>query len=74
MDFRKMKGTFTMLNDWVIEFFRPAVQIGLKKSAMVLNDDIFTRFATNDALSAINFLQLTYTGQRYSFSVNRLFP
>ena len=58
MDFRKMKGTFTMLNDWVIDFFRPAVQIGLKKSAMVLNDDIFTQFASNDALGKVKLIQI----------------
>ena len=54
MDFRKIKGAFTMLNDWTIDFFRPAVHIGLKKSAMVLNDDIFTQFASNDAITKIN--------------------
>lgn len=58
MDFRKMKGTFTGLNDWVIEFFKPAVELGLKKSAMVLNNDIFTAFASNDAISKVKLIQL----------------
>ena len=58
MDFRKMKGTFTMLNDWTIEFFRPAVEIGLKKSAMVLNNDIFTKFASNDAIGKVKLIQI----------------
>jgi len=53
-----MKGTFTMLNDWTIELFRPAVQIGLKKSAMVLNDDIFTAFASQDALRKVKLIQI----------------
>ncbi|MBN1950274.1 MAG: hypothetical protein JW801_03670 [Bacteroidales bacterium] len=58
MDFRKMKGTFSMLNDWTIDFFRPAVQIGLKKSAMVLNEDIFTAFAADDALKKVKLIQI----------------
>lgn len=58
MDFRKMKGTFTMLNDWVIEFFRPAVEQGLEKSAMILNDDVFTQFASNDAIRKVKMIQI----------------
>lgn len=58
MDFRNMKGTFTMLNDWVIETFRPAVAMGLKKTAMILNEDIFTQFAANDALKKVTLIKI----------------
>lgn len=58
MDFRKMKGTFTMMNDWVIENLRPAVELGLAKNAMILNDDVFTAFAANDALKKVTLIQI----------------
>ncbi|MEQ9440894.1 MAG: hypothetical protein RIG62_17740 [Cyclobacteriaceae bacterium] len=58
MDFRAMKGTFTFLNDWVIQTLTPAVALGLKKGAMVLNEDIFTAFSANDAISKVTLIQL----------------
>ena len=58
MDFRNMKGTFTFLNDWVIQTMRPAVELGLKKGAMILNEDIFTAFSANDAISKVTLIQL----------------
>lgn len=58
MDFRKMKGTFTMMNDWVIENLRPAIELGLTKNALILNDDVFTAFAANDALKKITLIQI----------------
>jgi len=58
MDFRGILGTFTMLNDWVIDFFKPAVELGLKKSAMVLNNDIFTAFASNDAIKKVKLIEV----------------
>lgn len=58
MDFRNMKGTFTMLNDWVIEFFRPAAATGLKKCAMVLREDVTLDFAVSDALKKVKIVQL----------------
>ena len=58
MDFRQMKGTFTMLNDWAIETFRPAVEMGLSKCAMILNNDIFTAFASNDAINKVRLIQI----------------
>lgn len=58
LDFRKMKGTFTGLNEWVIETMRPAIAKGLTKSAMVVNDDVFIAFAANDALKKITLIQV----------------
>lgn len=58
MDFREMKGTFTGLNDWVIDKFRPLVALGLKKSGMILNDDIFTSFAADDASKKVKLIEL----------------
>lgn len=49
-DLRNLKGTFTQLNDWLIETFKPASQLGLKFAAMVKNDDIFTAFAIDDVM------------------------
>ena len=57
-DFRNMKGTFTMLNDFVVQLFRPAVEQGLKKSAMVLNNDVFTAFSSDDAIKKISLIQV----------------
>lgn len=57
-DFRQMKGTFTQLNDWVIETFRPAVELGFKYDAMVLNDDVFTAFAANDVTKKVTLVEI----------------
>ena len=58
MDFRKMKGTFTMLNQWVIDTLRPSVELGLKKGAMILNEDAFTLFSANDAIKKVKLIQI----------------
>ena len=57
-DLRNMKGTFTQINDWLVETFRPAIELGLKYSAMVLNDDIFTAFAANDIAGKVKIIKL----------------
>ncbi|MBN2611142.1 MAG: hypothetical protein JXB00_06265 [Bacteroidales bacterium] len=52
-----MKGTFTQLNDWIVNTFRPATQLGLRYAAMIMNDDIFTEFAANDIINKSKVLQ-----------------
>ena len=47
-DFRKMKGTFTSLTGWIIKEMSPAIEMGLKYDAMIVNEDIFTTFAIED--------------------------
>lgn len=55
---KKMKGTFTQLNDWLVETFRPAVELGFKYEAMILNDDVFTAFAANDITHKVKLIQI----------------
>jgi len=56
-DLRKLKGTFTQLNDWLVETFRPATELGLKYAALVLNEDVFTAFAANDVMKKAKIVQ-----------------
>ncbi len=56
-DFKQMKGTFTQMNTWLVETFRPATQLGLKYEAMILNDDVFTEFAANDVIKKATVVQ-----------------
>lgn len=57
-DFRKMKGTFTGLTGWVVQEMSPAIEMGLKYDAMVVNDDIFTSFAIEDFIKKTPRLQI----------------
>jgi hypothetical protein len=57
-DLREMKGTFTSMNDFLVDTFRPAVELGFRHSAMVLNNDIFTGFATNDLIKKSKIVQI----------------
>jgi len=57
-DFREMQGTFTGLNAWVIEKLKPALKNGYKRTALVLNEDIFTLFAANDAVKQITMIEV----------------
>lgn len=57
-DLRLLKGTFTKLNAWVVEQMRPAIQMGLKYDAMVVNQDIFTSFAIDDLMKKVSVLEI----------------
>lgn len=57
-DFKEMKGTFTHLNDWLIETFRPAVPLCFKYEVIVMNDDVFTAFAASDIIKKITMIQV----------------
>ena len=57
-DLRKLKGTFTKLNSWVVEQMKPAIQMGLKYDAMVVNNDIFTSFAIDDLMKKVSVLEI----------------
>lgn len=57
-DLRKLKGTFTKLNSWVVEQMRPAIQMGLKYDALVVNQDIFTSFAIDDLMKKVSVLEI----------------
>ena len=43
-----MKGTFTSLTGWIIKGMSPAIEMGLKYDAMIVNEDVFTTFAIKD--------------------------
>lgn len=58
MDFRKFKGTFTNLNDWVMDTLRPSAEKGLSKVAMVLNEDIFTAFSAQDSIKKAKLVEI----------------
>lgn len=57
-DLRQMKGTFTNLNDFLVETFRPATELGFRYAALILNDDVFTAFAANDIISKAKVVQI----------------
>jgi hypothetical protein len=57
-DLKKLKGTFTKMNNWVVEQMRPAIKMGLKYDALVVNDDIFTSFAINDLMKKVTGLEI----------------
>lgn len=56
-DLTNMKGTFTQMNDWLIESVGIVVDLGLKYDAMVLSEDIFTAFAANSLAKKITRLE-----------------
>ena len=49
-DFGQLKGTFTQLNDWLIQTLRPCLERGLKIQCLVMNNDAFTMFASKDVM------------------------
>src|SRR5512145_3315144 len=57
-DLRMLKGTFTALNNWLIEHMKPAVQMGLKYDAIVVNSDIFTSFAVDDLIKKVSVIEI----------------
>lgn len=57
-DLTKMKGTFSNLNDFFIETLRPAVDLGFKYSALILNDDVFTAFAASDLVKKVTMIEI----------------
>jgi hypothetical protein len=57
-DLRKLKGTFTKLNSWVVEQMKPAIQMGLRYDAMIVNQDIFTSFAIDDLMKKVSVLEI----------------
>jgi hypothetical protein len=57
-DLKKLKGTFTKLNSWVVEQMKPAIQMGLKYDAMIVNEDIFTSFAIDDLMKKVSVLEI----------------
>lgn len=56
-DLRELKGTFTQLNDWLIEAFKSDSNQNIKHDALVLNDDIFTEFATQDIIKKVKTIE-----------------
>lgn len=57
-DISKLKGTFTMMNDYLVnEYFPVLIKQGLQCNSMVVSSDIFTQFATNDLIQKMgNFI------------------
>jgi hypothetical protein len=53
-DCLKMKGTFSMVNDFVAKEYMPRlVQNGLKAYAIVLSDDVFTKFSAEQLIQKL---------------------
>lgn len=57
-DLRQIKGTFTQLNNWLVETFRPAVELGFRYAALILNNDVFTEFAAADIIKKTTIVQI----------------
>lgn len=56
-DFRGFKGTTPTMQKWVVENYYPTmVQQGLEYTALVLDEDIFVRYATNNVKNQVSEL------------------
>jgi len=50
-DITELVGTFTMMNDYLVNVYFPAlIGQGLQCNSMVVSADIFTQYATNDLI------------------------
>ncbi len=57
-DVRKMQGTFTGINAWLVENLQETISLGLRYDAMILNNDVFTAYATKDFSKMLTSLEL----------------
>ncbi|MBN1949973.1 MAG: hypothetical protein JW801_02165 [Bacteroidales bacterium] len=57
-DLRELQGSFSHLNDWLVETFRPATKFGFKYSALIMNNDVFTAFAASDMLKRVTVVEV----------------
>ncbi len=50
-DISKLNGTFTMMNDYLVNtYFPPLISQGLICNSMIVSNDVFTTFATNQLI------------------------
>lgn len=48
-DVRKFSGPFSKANDWFVNTYTPAIlKLGVDKTAVILNDNVFTQLSVND--------------------------
>lgn len=48
-DVRKFSGPFSKANDWFVNTYTPAIlKLGVEKTAVILNDNVFTQLSVND--------------------------
>ncbi|ELR71791.1 hypothetical protein C900_02376 [Fulvivirga imtechensis AK7] len=48
-DVRKFSGPFSKANDWFINTYTPSIiKLGVKKTAVILNDNVFTELSVTD--------------------------
>ena len=48
-DVRKFSGPFSKANDWFIKTYAPTIiKMGVDKTAVILNDNVFTQLSVND--------------------------
>lgn len=48
-DVRKFSGPFSKANDWFINTYTPSIiKLGVSKTAVILNDNVFTELSVND--------------------------
>jgi len=47
-NFKKVKGTFANLNEWIVSELTPAIDLGLKNDAMIVREDIYSSFPLRD--------------------------
>lgn len=62
-DLSELKGTFTMVNEYLTtEFFPPLIQQGLICNAIAVSPDIFSQFATKDLIKKMGSFELQTFG------------
>ena len=58
-DLRNMKGSFDSSNDWMFQTAVPqAVEYGLRRSAIIWPDNVFSKLSTKDTMQKIGYLEL----------------
>lgn len=63
-DFRQMSDTFTQLNDWLLDTFRPTVTLGLRYHALVMGGELFKKIITTQALRSAGLVQYSIFDSR----------
>lgn len=58
-DLSELKGTYTMINDWLeANFFPVLIERGLKCHAFIVSSDIFSNFATKNLMKRIGTVKI----------------
>ena len=58
-DVRKFSGPFSKANDWFVRTYAPSIiKLGVTKTAVILNDNVFTQLSVNDLKENPEFKQM----------------